>query len=226
MKGCLRSFTCKTYLNKHMKRPHNLDNNLDKTAEKIPKQYICNECLKTFKTKFQLRVHSYQHSGQKPFSCDKCEKQFATQSKLKSHLKTHEGYRCGREGCAFVANKWTELRKHIALFHNTCHKCDICDKKFNNSYNLNLHKETIHSESKEKLICDYEGCDRTYSRKSSLMTHIRSCHNRQQFKCTHEDCDKSFRHKKSLNKHLESHSKPCIPKVSIHLIFAYFLVKE
>jgi uncharacterized Zn-finger protein len=110
--------------------------------------------------------------------------------------------------------------------HNTSHKCDICDKKFNNSYNLNLHKETIHSESKEKLICDYEGCDRTYSRKSSLMTHIRSCHNRQQFKCTHEDCDKSFRHKKSLNKHLESHSKPCIPKVSIHLIFAYFLVKE
>lgn len=221
--GCERSFTCKTYLNKHMKRPHNNDNKQKtKPQEKAHKQYNCVECEKVFKTKFQLRIHSYVHSGQKPFNCDKCDKQFVTQSKLKSHLKTHEGYACGRDGCDFVASKWTQLRKHIAVVHKACHECDLCNKKFNNNYNLNLHKEIIHSETKHKILCTFEGCDRSYARKSSLMTHIRSAHNGEQHKCTQEGCDKVFSYKKSLILHLDNHLKPKPVNVSTNLIFFVF----
>ena len=214
LSGCLRSFTCKTYLSKHLKRPHNIENKdiEEESVLKSPKQYICGECEKSFKTKFQLRIHSYQHSGQKPFECKKCDKRFATQTKLKSHLKTHEGYVCGREECDYKTCKWSELRKHVSIEHKNCLKCEVCNKSFTNGYNLNLHKQTIHSNPNEKIVCSYENCNKSYSRKSNLMTHIRVEHEKQVFKCPKEECLMTFLHKKSLDKHLDNHSKPKIEK--------------
>ena len=218
--GCDRSFTCKSYLKKHQTRPH-CQQNSGQPLVKARKEYICNECdpRKSFKTKFQLKLHNYQHSGQKPFHCDKCDKQFVTKTKLKSHLKTHEGYICGREGCDFKTCKWSELRKHIADRHK-CFRCDDCLKTFANSNNLETHKETIHLKIKQNIVCTYDNCDKTYSRKSNLMTHIRAEHEKHLFKCTEQSCPMSFLYKKSLLKHLDNHFNP---KVCLLTIFKFVL---
>lgn len=215
IEGCLRSFTCKTYLSKHVKRPHNTegDDKIEKPVLKSPKQYICSECQKCFKTKFQLRIHCYQHSGLKPFECQKCDKRFATQTKLKSHTKTHDGYACGREGCDYKSFKWSELRKHISVSHKISFKCEVCQKAFTNGYNLNLHKEVIHLDTKDKFVCSYDNCGHSYYRKSSLKTHIRTKHEKKMLSCPQEGCLLTFAHKKSLKHHIENHSKPKPEKV-------------
>ncbi|CAG2166459.1 unnamed protein product [Oppiella nova] len=219
--GCLRAFSCKSYLHKHLQRPHNLnscDDNKEepqKTGEEVVnksrKQYVCNDCRKCFKTKFQLKIHGFQHSGVKPFECNKCDKQLATKSKLKSHMKTHDGYACGREGCDYKTYKWSELRKHISVSHRVSHRCDSCDKVFSSLFNLNFHQKNIHSNESHKIVCTYDNCGKTYSNESNLKTHIRSKHMKQLFECSEEGCDKSFLHKKSLTKHLENHSAPQMP---------------
>ncbi|XP_054153508.1 transcription factor IIIA-like [Oppia nitens] len=222
--GCDRSFSCKSYLSKHLKRPHKITDKItteknmsdDKPEEdsekKCLKGYTCNECNKLFKTKFQLKMHCFQHSGVKPFLCDKCDKRFVTKNKLKSHLKTHDGYACGRDNCDYKATKWSELRKHIAVEHKLL-KCNSCDKTFNTSFNLNLHQKNIHLNGGQKFICNHENCGKSYSNESNLRTHIRSKHSNQLFNCTHEDCDKTFLHKKSLTQHMETHLKGSIKKV-------------
>lgn len=138
--------------------------------------------------------------SKKPFKCEKCEKSFANLSLLRKHTKTHDGYRCNRENCDYVANKWTELQKHVAEDHKETFKCEVCDKKFKERYALTRHMK-IHSG--ERLACTYENCKRSYTNKRNLKMHIRIDHSEgTTFKCDYDNCSKTFKYKGSLTKHI------------------------
>ena len=55
--------------------------------------FVCQVCLKAFKRKDHLGVHSQVHTGNKPYLCRVCGWRFAQQSHLNNHLTKHSNER-------------------------------------------------------------------------------------------------------------------------------------
>lgn len=57
------------------------------------RDFMCSECGKTFHLKSQLKLHSYQHTGQKPYPClfEGCSKSFRSQPQRIEHMRMHTG---------------------------------------------------------------------------------------------------------------------------------------
>lgn len=73
---CVKSFTHKGDLNKHL-RKH--------TGEQ---PFACSTCEKKFGNTSNLARHMRLHSGARPFKCEFCNKDFSRKDKLDMHLKT------------------------------------------------------------------------------------------------------------------------------------------
>ena len=52
-------------------------------------------------------------------------------------------------------------------------KCEICDKKFSQKVNINIHYSSVH-EGKKTFKCNI--CDKCFSRKIFMDRHIASVH--------------------------------------------------
>ena len=57
---------------------------------KFEKRFQCNQCLKTFTTKVQLKHHMNIHLGLRPYTCLECGKGFTQPTHLKVHQRTHD----------------------------------------------------------------------------------------------------------------------------------------
>jgi len=55
-------------------------------------KYACAYCSKTFSRPSSLRIHTYSHTGERPFVCTEpsCRRRFSVQSNLKRHAKVHQ----------------------------------------------------------------------------------------------------------------------------------------
>ena len=55
-------------------------------------KYTCAFCAKTFSRPSSLRIHTYSHTGERPFVCKEpsCRRRFSVQSNLKRHAKVHQ----------------------------------------------------------------------------------------------------------------------------------------
>lgn len=55
-------------------------------------KYTCAFCAKTFSRPSSLRIHTYSHTGERPFVCKEpsCGRRFSVQSNLKRHAKVHQ----------------------------------------------------------------------------------------------------------------------------------------
>ncbi|ORZ19458.1 hypothetical protein BCR42DRAFT_291154, partial [Absidia repens] len=54
-------------------------------------RYMCPYCQKRFSRPSSLRIHTYSHSGEKPFICPEigCGRRFSVQSNQRRHLRVH-----------------------------------------------------------------------------------------------------------------------------------------
>ena len=50
------------------------------------KPYQCNPCNEAFSIHIDLKKHMYEHSGKKPYQCSQCDKDFTIHSDLKNHV--------------------------------------------------------------------------------------------------------------------------------------------
>lgn len=206
--GCTKSFASKTYLDKHMLRPHDA-NGVAAATPKPTRTYACDICDKVFKMKCNLKTHVASHTGEKPFACGKCDKAFVSRSHLKRHEKVHETYRCERPDCAFEADKWSLLRKH-ALTHKVRKNCPHCSREYVNDERFDAHVKA------HELALKCPECGNCYSTKANLKAHFQAEHEGVTFKCTVDGCDKSFMYNQSLQQHLRNHNQPKLARVHVH----------
>ncbi|ORY97289.1 hypothetical protein BCR43DRAFT_411992, partial [Syncephalastrum racemosum] len=54
-------------------------------------RYLCPFCGKAFSRPSSLRIHTYSHTGEKPFVCPEpdCGRKFSVQSNMRRHLRVH-----------------------------------------------------------------------------------------------------------------------------------------
>ncbi|KAI8598996.1 hypothetical protein EDD21DRAFT_292387, partial [Dissophora ornata] len=54
-------------------------------------RYHCQFCNKRFSRPSSLRIHTYSHTGERPFKCSEegCGRQFSVQSNMRRHLRVH-----------------------------------------------------------------------------------------------------------------------------------------
>ncbi|XP_018425752.1 PREDICTED: transcription factor IIIA [Nanorana parkeri] len=196
---CDLSFTTMGNMRRHHQRAH-LSPSLI---------YMCYfaDCGKTFKKHNQLKIHQYIHTNQHPYKCtnEGCDKSFSSPSRLKRHEKVHAGYPCQKDStCPFVGKTWTEYMKHVATIHSEPAICDVCNRTFKKKTHLKDHKKT----HEERIVyrCPREDCDRTYTKKFALQSHILSFHEElRPFACEHLGCGKTFTMKQSLDRHANTH---------------------
>ncbi|KAI8646092.1 hypothetical protein BD408DRAFT_360205 [Parasitella parasitica] len=66
-------------------------------ASDTPGRYVCPYCHKKFSRPSSLRIHTYSHTGEKPFVCIEpgCGRHFSVQSNMRRHLRVHRSGRTG-----------------------------------------------------------------------------------------------------------------------------------
>ncbi|XP_035997641.1 telomere zinc finger-associated protein [Fundulus heteroclitus] len=194
----------------------------------------CPICLKSFKSKYYLKVHNRRHTGEKLFGCSQCGKRYFR----KENLSVHESRRCGRvqlhvcPTCSLNFSTKEELRVHVVSHTGEMpHKCSTCNEQFMYKKNLTTHLMKIHGHPKPHACpqCPKtfltrtelrvheaakhrgekpfvcEECGHRASSRNGLQMHIKAIHrNERPFVCS--ICGHPFSQKNNLNMHLRVHS--------------------
>ncbi|CAG8485712.1 2771_t:CDS:2 [Cetraspora pellucida] len=69
----------------------NLNNQASQSSSSCGNRYQCPYCSKRFSRPSSLRIHTYSHTGEKPFVCSEpgCGRKFSVQSNMRRHLRVH-----------------------------------------------------------------------------------------------------------------------------------------
>ena len=209
--GCAQSYPTLKSLKRHQKETHQRSvvvcpdtpsedsewetpkDGLAKSAEDLEggssggagfKSYACASCGKSFKKHWQLKSHSFEHTGVLPFKCREagCDRAFLFRSHLRRHVKQrHRLHRCQlHPECEAVFKSSLEARRHFQERHGTGgakgkkKACPTCGKPVNSSY-FKAHLET-HREARTVFPCPKDDCRREFLAKKNLVAHLRMNH--------------------------------------------------
>ena len=140
---CLKKFSLKGDLNKHIEVVHN------KT-----KPFQCTQCLKKFGDKGSLNRHiEVVHKKSKPHQCSHCSEKFSLKHLLKIHMMRVHNFKkphpCVEQNCDEKFAQLSELRDHLRSAHGAAKLvCGVqnCAATFTRRRTLLYHRTRHHSD--------------------------------------------------------------------------------
>ena len=207
--SCSVVLKSKKRLNEHIKRVH-------------MKQFKCSECEKRFG--YPTDLHRHKCSGKPEYNSD------GTVKSVPKKANVPELFPC--KECNYMATSKKRYNEHIKRKHKLSFRCEVCDKLFGLMKDLNRHKHSVHAEAsyfcdkcssfyKSKALYDQhmrtheegyvrpnftcEICDKSFTTKYVMSTHIKSEHLgiKRMFQCS--QCGKKFRQRNSYKMHMNAH---------------------
>lgn len=168
--------------------------------------YQCRKCDKKFANKADLSMHSDRVHGETKHKCEDCDRSFLSEANYQKHNKKYHGnFPCLYPNCKYRLDTPENLKKH----HDSHQEppqfpCKICGKKYAAAPPLQIHMETVHSDT--SCSCTVEGCSAKYLHPVGLKKHIMRVHNTQfseENSC--KICGKGFRgYKRALINHMNT----------------------
>lgn len=107
--------------------------------------------------------------------------------------------------------KWNSRKHWCHVTHASCKTlttplvsdkvlCGQCNKLFSNFWFLRLHELRVHSGGKRMFPCPKEGCEKKFTRRFNLESHVLGDHEgKKPFSCAVPGCNKSFAMKVNLH---------------------------
>ncbi|XP_022819202.1 zinc finger protein 260-like [Spodoptera litura] len=148
------------------------------------KMFHCNECDKTFRSKYSRNFHVARiHKNEPAYPCNKCDEVFISYHMRYRHKMNVHGekrqFPC--DGCDKVFDSRKTLREHNQRTHLQLlrHQCNLCDKKFYLPSALRDHM-TSHT-GERNFRCEF--CGKNYPRSKALKVHLQSHSAEKKYKC-------------------------------------------
>ena len=165
------------------------------------KNFECDVCYKSFKTKPKLQAHQKTHSGEKPYNCKFCPKKFSHSFNLKVHERIHKDKRFKCDICHKCFKTEFALQTHQQRHKgDKPFECKICSKTYFLSHHLKEHER--HHSGEKPFKCSM--CNKGFIHSSDLTKHTRTHTGERPYQC--KLCKKYFSCNSNLNEHKRTHT--------------------
>lgn len=172
-------------------------------------RFACNQCDKTYKTKWSLKYHRNTHLApdvRKKYPCDQCDGSYPSKGSLTKHIESvHRKIKpatCGQCEKSFRSKWHLEIHSQSHINPNKRPKfhCQECRKHFFSEQGLTGHVNAVHRKL-EELTCTRPGCGFIATDKWKLIRHAMSHTKVCSFSCPAESCFKLFKTKSGAEAH-------------------------
>ncbi|XP_052739381.1 zinc finger protein 271 isoform X2 [Bicyclus anynana] len=166
----------------------------------------CGLCTSTFENNDELQSHLSEHRQSQ--TCRICDEKFVDWQEIMSHRMDH--LPLGKVQCHLCPQKYKSallMELHFRSTHNSGEdrqtlRCRICNRNnFDSPKRLRVHYLDSHNTRNKKFYCDY--CNKMFSRKHGLKSHIVSHLDDKPYVC--DLCDKAFKLRHQLVIHKIKH---------------------
>ncbi|CAL8293435.1 unnamed protein product [Lota lota] len=183
-------------------------------AEGKPKKnFPCQVCQKAFNSVEKLKVHSYSHTGERPYRCShpECTKAFVSKYKLLRHTATHsteKNHKCSY--CEKMFHRKDHLKNHLHTHdpYKEAFACPQCGKSYNTKLGFKRHL-ALHAAHSGDLTCQV--CLQPYASTAILLEHLKthagkSSNGAKEKKHRCEHCERRFYTRKDVRRHMVVHT--------------------
>ena len=209
---CDTSFSLKHNLERHIQKLHIQD------CKKEGLKFKCEFCGMDYNEKSSLKTHQLKYhmsEGQESqttrHQCSTCGVSYAYKQSLNEHVQVeHEGKKLICPICGKHFRKKQSLKSHHRehLYGKEL-SCDLCGNTFRETYQLTRHKKFKCMKQDNKLILkkfECKECDKKYSDKRALETHIKIIHEGKKDNFVCDICSKVFSRRTSFSAHKLLHT--------------------